>query len=64
MHCVNVDMRMHAQMKNCKKEKKSPYQYFFTTLKMPLVISCRFLGKGNYYRCAHMCEIHTDERTK
>lgn len=45
MHCVNVDMRMHAQI--CQKlKKRSPYQYFFTTYEMPLVISCRFLGMG------------------
>lgn len=28
-----------------KTEKRSPYQYFFTTFQMPLVISCRFIGK-------------------
>lgn len=41
MHHVNMDMRMHAQIWG-KKEVRT-----FSPPKMPLVISCTFLGNGN-----------------
>lgn len=57
---------MHAQIfkKLEKKRRRSPYQYFSTTYEMPLVISCRILGKGITTSVPTKCEIHTDERTK
>lgn len=42
MHHVNLDMRMHAQIWGKKKEVRT-----FSPPKMPLVISCTFLGNGN-----------------
>lgn len=48
MHCVkrgHENARTNEKLQK-RKKKKSPYQYLFTTYKMPLVIRCRFLGKG------------------
>lgn len=45
MHCVNVDMRMHAQILK-KKKKRQKEAHAFSPPEMPLVISCTFLGNG------------------
>lgn len=48
----------NAHTKIWKKKKRSPYQYVFNTWEMPLVISCRFLGKEVLPVCPQVWDSH------